>query len=583
MMNKSSMLFWWPKIKELGIPVPKTEIVLQKDDWWSYLDGKRFSEDDISTLKEAIAKVGYPAFMRTDLASGKHRYLKSSYVDSSSIIESNLFQLIEQNALRDLWFSAIIVREFIYLDYRFTAFDGLPIAPERRYFIKDGKVICHHCCSEDTKLLTENGFKFIKDLTQDERIFTLNPDTKEIELLKPDEYISFHYSGKMVHIKNHNFDTLVTPDHQVPILGEDKSIRLIKANNMRYNFKIPRTGKWIGNGKDEVIIGGTIYPAEGFFEFFGYGLSEGNYQPQGGNNSDRILISQNRWKIKQIIDCIRRLGIDFTVYEMEGQRCVISIHKKEYSELARFFDLGLSYEKYVPSILKEYGPRYLRIFLDAFLYGDGNKRSRQHNFKGINSTSRTYWTSSERLADDIAEIILKVGSRPSINRYHKRSKFRIRGKEYITKHPVITISECNSRPFVAKHPSALSSNNQPFAQTEYDGMVYCVALPRNHIFYIERNGKCTWTGNCYWPEDAIKFYGHSKIWESTNWREQLQELNTESEIEITILTNYAEKVASVLDGAWSVDFAKDKEGKWWLIDMALAKESYHSPCKNTFK
>jgi len=102
-INKSSMLYWFPKVKDLPIPQPKTEFVLSRDDWWQYLDGKRLPDQDIVTLKEAIKGLGYPVFMRTDLASGKHQYLDTSYVDSEDKVLQNLFGLIEQNALRDLW------------------------------------------------------------------------------------------------------------------------------------------------------------------------------------------------------------------------------------------------------------------------------------------------------------------------------------------------------------------------------------------------------------------------------------------------------------------------------------------------
>jgi len=143
-INKSSMLYWYPLIKDLSIPQPKTEIVLQKDDWWGYLDGKPFSEEDIIILRDTIEKIGLPCFMRTDLASGKHNYLDTCYIGTIADLEKHLFRLIEANALHDLWFNAIIIREFIYLGCKFKAFDGLPIASERRYFIRDGKVICHH-------------------------------------------------------------------------------------------------------------------------------------------------------------------------------------------------------------------------------------------------------------------------------------------------------------------------------------------------------------------------------------------------------------------------------------------------------
>nr|WAI02719.1 MAG: ATP-grasp domain-containing protein [Candidatus Methanoperedens sp.] len=138
------MLNWHPVIAGLPIPQPRTEFVLSKENWWQYLDGIQLPEDDMMILKAAIAKMGYPVFLRTDLASGKHHFLDASYIGSEDRIAQTTFSLIEQNALRDLWFDSLVVREFLELDYRFKAFDGLPIAREKRYFVRDGAVICHH-------------------------------------------------------------------------------------------------------------------------------------------------------------------------------------------------------------------------------------------------------------------------------------------------------------------------------------------------------------------------------------------------------------------------------------------------------
>ena len=57
-------------------------------------------------------------------------------------------------------------------------------------------------------------------------------------------------------------------------------------------------------------------------------------------------------------------------------------------------------------------------------------------------------------------------------------------------------------------------------------------------------------------------------------------MNIESETEISLLTSYAGMVGAVLNDSWSIDFAKDSEGRWWLIDMALAEQSWHPECKN---
>lgn len=71
------------------------------------------------------------------------------------------------------------------------------------------------------------------------------------------------------------------------------------------------------------------------------------------------------------------------------------------------------------------------------------------------------------------------------------------------------------------------------------------------------------------------------------WEAALDDLETPlSTADFTVLQNYARTAAEACsDGdAWSIDFAKDRNGKWYLIDMAIAAQSHHRPgCeKNEF-
>ncbi len=55
----------------------------------------------------------------------------------------------------------------------------------------------------------------------------------------------------------------------------------------------------------------------------------------------------------------------------------------------------------------------------------------------------------------------------------------------------------------------------------------------------------------------------------------LDALNKETTDEVLLLTTYAQKVADLFDGYWSVDFAMGKDSKWYLLDMALGDDSFH--------
>ncbi|MFW6007729.1 MAG: ATP-grasp domain-containing protein [archaeon] len=154
-MNKSSMKYWYPKIKKLNIPQPKTIILdFGANRLWEFVPDvkieKRIEEEEnkkvIFKIKENAKKLGYPFFMRTDHCSAKHSYNKTCYVSKEEDILRNLVHLIEENELMSFMsfnFEAVILREFIKLEHYFTAFQGLPIAKERRYFVRDGKIEEH--------------------------------------------------------------------------------------------------------------------------------------------------------------------------------------------------------------------------------------------------------------------------------------------------------------------------------------------------------------------------------------------------------------------------------------------------------
>lgn len=154
-MGKSSLLYWFPKIQDLGIPVPRTEIVeIPFKIFCDWMDSM-FNEGHIdvlgsergSAIKEAADKTGYPLFLRTDLASGKHQWKATCYVEKEEELPLHLWNVVEFNFIADIWglpCEALVFREFIPLDSGFTAFNGLPISRERRYFVRDGIVECHH-------------------------------------------------------------------------------------------------------------------------------------------------------------------------------------------------------------------------------------------------------------------------------------------------------------------------------------------------------------------------------------------------------------------------------------------------------
>lgn len=82
---------------------------------------------------------------------------------------------------------------------------------------------------------------------------------------------------------------------------------------------------------------------------------------------------------------------------------------------------GKAHEKFVPQFIKELSSRQIRIFLSAFMFGDGNMQT------------ETFTTSSKRLADDLQELILKAGWAAIIRKIPKETHKERFLKDHIVK------------------------------------------------------------------------------------------------------------------------------------------------------
>jgi hypothetical protein len=95
------------------------------------------------------------------------------------------------------------------------------------------------------------------------------------------------------------------------------------------------------------------------------------------------------------------------------------------------------------------------------------------------------------------------------------------------------------------------------------------------VFTCDGHVKCI---HPYWPRGAVedgspdREVSFEELWRYRwEWQAELESL--------------ARQAADAMSGDdWSVDFLQDKNGKWWLTDMALAGDSWHWPeCSESIK
>jgi hypothetical protein len=92
------------------------------------------------------------------------------------------------------------------------------------------------CYSDDTKVLTRDGFKFFSDLTYDDDLATLNPSTGFLEYQKPTRIINYHHSGEMIHFAGGYLDLLVTPNHRMYASRANRGFEFLPASEILQNF-----------------------------------------------------------------------------------------------------------------------------------------------------------------------------------------------------------------------------------------------------------------------------------------------------------------------------------------------------------
>lgn len=352
-----------------------------------------------------------------------------------------------------------------------------------------------NCFDEITEVLTESGYKFFKDLISTDRIITFNQSTLAIEPANINRIIIEPYKGPMVWLKSSTTDFLMTPGHKVFIVSKEKFyqgkyiLKLVRADKIPYGAMIPKGFIWQAARVNKIQVAGDEYDAEDFMEFLGWYLSEGSafvggkkeYKTARGYGKSKgeyqIAISQsssvNPEKHGRIAAICRKIfskvwvGKDKIYIPNQG----LALYLK---------DLGKSHEKYIPVEFKKLHREALERFLDAYCLGDGNIQRR----KNTHSFQRKFFTSSRKMADDIAELLIKTGKNVSF-RHDAPKEIKFSNGIYRTKYPCFWISENNSKFFHIRER----------AEVKYDGLVYCAQV-ENGSLNVRRNGKTCWFSNC---------------------------------------------------------------------------------------
>ena len=342
-----------------------------------------------------------------------------------------------------------------------------------------GIVTCHN---DSTFCLTAAGWKLFKDVTHEDLICTLNPDTHDIEYYRPSRVIAEPYRGKMYDLRGRRVRLCTTPNHRHYVRNAHKGSKFGFETSEELFGKQRvhiRAGRWEGEAQDTVEVGELKFDTNDFLRFFGFWIADGSISKK---QRGRVLLAQTESLTPEIYNemrsSIKALFPHIAVKEYETY--MEFKHKPLWDWLLQF---GTAREKFIPRWMMELSRVQLEILVEQLFKTDGMEYlDKRHNHRRFE-----LYTSSPQLADDYQELALKVGMSANI-RHPKKDAF----EEHVVRFSLIE--------------EAYVYNDKRRPQREhwidYDGMVYCVDVP-NHIVYVRLEGTPVWSGNSIRPDSEM--------------------------------------------------------------------------------
>lgn len=359
-----------------------------------------------------------------------------------------------------------------------------------------GAKTSQHCFDQNTEILTNNGWKTIKTISQFDKPYTYNIDKDIIELDEIKDIIITNHDGSLYYAKNKHVEYAVTDEHRMLTRTEKHTYQrktdreltekekayldTLKTTNYKYHIELAKdTHKkrrlfkcaGISNGTNTYDINvlklcmATI--ADGFLT----GKKKGNIgigfnlvKERKHKEIEQIFKNLNMPYTKKISKSHIKLGKNnvYTYYVNSSNAKEIFQIIGMYKKIPKWF-LSLK-----PSILKELILTYVKF--------DGHVDKRY-----VNSNSATIFTTDNENADMMQLMCIFSGMRCAKSNNIIINRDNTKRKIY---HLYINKEKDESR-----------MNEENYKKFYYKGKVWCLTT-NNGTVITRRNGKVTIQGNC---------------------------------------------------------------------------------------
>lgn len=324
------------------------------------------------------------------------------------------------------------------------------------------------CLSEDTEILTRDGFKSIDTLSKDDYVASYSPADRTICWQKPLRKVVKKYKGDMVHFIGEHFEQKVSPHHRV--LYERRTSSSGKSYYVETTEFAERVANRGLNSRFPVCgsINSVDYPiSDSEISLLGWFIAEGWINRYAKYpNYYRYMIGQSVTvypeKCEKLDSIIRDCGLKPHICDRKNGVRFWQFHKGDNDFFDTLLDKGCHS---FPSYWRLFSKRQMELLYEALMDGDGSWKS------------LTYSTKNKNMAKEFSELCHLIGKSCYV-----REDIRVyKGRRNL-------IYRC----YVA---GGNSKRIQGIVLEPYFGRIWCVTVPTGYIV-IRCNGKISVTGNC---------------------------------------------------------------------------------------
>ncbi len=344
------------------------------------------------------------------------------------------------------------------------------------------------CLSEDTEILTKEGWKKYTDLKIGELAYSYNTESEKMELAEIKKIIVRDHDGELIKLANEkSIDALVTEDHRVlcNIRTTDRDrkwcwsdLRFVHAENLPSGARIPLIAK---------IESGTKCDIDNdLIKILGWILTDGYIHYFDNKKYFSYEISQSKAKKKiltEMTTVIKRRFPDISIKKRDRPDEIFQRERENIfyfrSEASKEIDSWLQKKPHkIPRIfLEEASLAQLKILFDAMVQGNGNITSSIGGYRYITF----YAGDKEEIADDFQELCFRLGLSAIKKHVPQNNQFKV------------LVSFKRKFAYIRK-----------IARENYVGKVWDITI-KNGSFVARRNGSPFITGNCPEARRALAF------------------------------------------------------------------------------